>query len=135
VFAALADPKVLRSVTPLEGHEFDPIDFLRNRGTLYLLGTATGAAATATLVAAFIEDVVECARRLAAESPGARLDPPLALILDEAANYALPSLPSLMSDGGGTGITTVVVLQSLAQARARWGQQRRVRSGTPPSRS
>ncbi|WP_034723025.1 type IV secretory system conjugative DNA transfer family protein, partial [Intrasporangium chromatireducens] len=40
---------------------------------------------------------------------------------DEAANYPLPSLPSLMSDGGGSGITTTVVLQSLAQARAVWG--------------
>ncbi len=27
-----------------------------------------------------------------------------------------------MSEGGGTGITTLVVLQSLAQARSRWGQ-------------
>jgi type IV secretory pathway TraG/TraD family ATPase VirD4 len=53
---------------------------------------------------------------------GGRLDPPLSLILDEAANYPLPSLPSLMSDGGGTGISTVVVLQSLAQARAVWGE-------------
>ena len=89
---------------------------------LYLLGTAAGASATAGLVAAFVEDVVEAARRLAAGIPGARLDPPLALILDEAANYPLPSLPSLMSEGGGTGITTLVVLQSLAQARARWGR-------------
>ncbi len=43
-------------------------------------------------------------------------------VLDEAANYPLPSLPSLMSDGGGSGITTTVVLQSLAQARAVWGE-------------
>jgi type IV secretion system protein VirD4 len=41
----------------------------------------------------------------------------MTLVLDEAPNYPLPSLPSLMSDGGGTGICTVVVLQSLAQAR------------------
>ncbi len=27
-----------------------------------------------------------------------------------------------MSEGGGTGITTVAVLQSLAQARAKWGE-------------
>lgn len=33
----------------------------------------------------------------------------------------IPSLPNLLADGGGTGITTVAVLQSLAQARARWG--------------
>lgn len=50
------------------------------------------------------------------------MDPPLLLLLDEAANIApLPSLPSLLADGGGSGITTVAVLQSLAQARARWG--------------
>ena len=65
---------------------------------------------------------MEAARRVAARSPGARLDPPLSLVLDEAANYPLPSLPALMSDGGGTGICTVVVLQSLAQARAVWGE-------------
>jgi type IV secretory pathway TraG/TraD family ATPase VirD4 len=121
VFAPLADPRVLAAVSPPLGEEFDPERFLRERGTLYLLGTAAGASATANLVAALAEDVVETARRLAATSAGARLDPPLAVILDEAANYPLPSLPSLMSDGGGTGITTIVVLQSLAQARDRWG--------------
>lgn len=123
VFAPLADPTVLDAVSPKPGEAFDPETFLRERGTLYLLGTAAGASATANLVAAFVEDVVDAARRLAAASPAARLDPPLAVILDEAANYPLASLPSLMSDGGGSGITTVVVLQSLAQARARWGQQ------------
>jgi type IV secretion system protein VirD4 len=121
-FNALADPCVLDAISPAAGDAFDPVLFLRQQGTLYLLGTASGASATANLVAAFIEDIVDAARRVAACSPGARLDPPLAVILDEAANYPLPSLPSLMSDGGGTGLTTMVVLQSLAQARARWGQ-------------
>ena len=55
--------------------------------------------------------------------PRQRLDPPLALLLDEAANYPLGSLPSLMSEGGGSGITTMAVLQSLAQARDRWGTE------------
>ena len=121
-FAALADPAVLAAVSPTGGEHFDPESFLRGKGTVYLLGTASGASATAGLVAAFVEDVVESARRLAASSTGARLDPPLALILDEAANYPLPSLQSLMSEGGGTGITTLVVLQSLAQARGQWGK-------------
>ena len=122
-FAALADPGVLAAVTPDEGSQFDPADFLRRRGTLYLLGTASGASASAGLVSAFIEDLVDVARRLAAASPGARLDPPLALVLDEAANYPLPSLGSLMSEGGGSGIVTTPVLQSLAQARDRWGRE------------
>jgi len=121
-FAALADPRVLDAVSPAVGEGFDPETFLRSNGTLYLLGSSSGAAATASLVGALVEDVVEVARRLAAGSPGARLDPPLSLILDEAANYPLPSLPSLMSEGGGTGISTLLVLQSLAQARAVWGE-------------
>jgi type IV secretory pathway TraG/TraD family ATPase VirD4 len=121
-FAPLADPAVLATVTPEPGTEFDPLAFLAMAGTVYLLGTATGASPTAPLVAALIEDLIDAARRMAARCPGQRLDPPLALILDEAANYPLPSLPSVMSDGGGAGITTVAVLQSLAQARDRWGR-------------
>ena len=121
-FAALADPAVLDAVSPGPGEQFDPQTFLRQRGTVFLVGTSTGASATAGLVGAFVEDVAEAARRLAAASPGARIDPPLSMILDGAANYPLPSLTSLISEGGGTGITTMVVLQSLAQARAVWGE-------------
>jgi len=120
-FAPLADPAVLASVTPAAGEEFDPAAFLAARGTLYLLGTSSGASATANLVAALVDDVVDVARRRAARSPGTRLDPPLALLLDEAANYPLGDLPALMSEGGGSGIATLAVLQSLAQARDRWG--------------
>ena len=105
------------------GDAFDPEEFLRSQGTLHLLATGSGATASASPVAAFIEDLVETARCQAARSPGSRLDPPLLLALDEIGNLApLPSLPTLMADGGGTGITTMPVLQSLAQARARWGE-------------
>ena len=122
-FAPLADPAVLAAVTPEADRALEPASFLADGGTLYLLGTATGASATATLVAALIEDMVDAARRLAARSPDQRLDPPLTLVLDEAANYPLASLPSLMSEGGGSGICTLAVLQSLAQARDRWGRE------------
>lgn len=69
----LSDPKVLDAVTPAPGEEFDPAAFLRENGTLYLLATGSGANTCASLVAAFIEDLVETARRLAAGSAGARL--------------------------------------------------------------
>lgn len=123
-FACLADPRVLAAVSPSEREQFRPDAFLRESGTLYLLGTSAGASATAGLVAAFVEDLVEAARRLAAGNPGARLDPPLAVVIDEAANYPLPSLPALMSEGGGSGITTLVVLQALSQARDVWGRDK-----------
>ncbi len=118
---ALADPRVLDAVSPGPGEGFDPERFIHERGTLYLLATGAGAGASAALVAAFVEDLIETARRIAARSPGARLDPPLLLALDEIGNLApLPSLPTLMAEGGGTGITTLPVLQSLAQARNKW---------------
>ncbi|KDA06155.1 type VI secretion protein [Microbacterium sp. CH12i] len=119
--AALADPRVLDAVSPGPNERFDPEEFLRKRGTVYLLATGAGANNSAALVSAFVEDLVEAARRLAARSPSARLDPPLLLALDEIGNLApLPSLPTLMAEGGGTGITTMPVLQSLAQAREKW---------------
>jgi len=122
-FQSLADPRVLAAVTPRDGEGFDPEQFLADRGTLYLLATGAGAGASAALTAAFIEDLVEVARTLAARSPGARLDPPLLLALDEIGNLSpLPSLPTLMAEGGGTGITCLPVLQSLAQARQAWSE-------------
>ncbi len=120
--SCLADPRVLDAVSPTPGETFDPADFLTTNGTLYLLATGAGAGASWSLVAAFIEDLVETARHLAAGSPGARLDPPLLLALDEIGNLSpLPSLPVLMAEGGGTGITTMPILQSLSQARDKWG--------------
>jgi type IV secretory pathway TraG/TraD family ATPase VirD4 len=120
--SALADPRVLDAVSPAEDEAFDPTTFLENNGTLYLLATGAGAGASWPLVAALIEDLVETARHLAARSLGARLDPPLLLALDEIGNLTpLPSLPTLMAEGGGTGITTMPILQSLSQARDRWG--------------
>ena len=104
--SCLADPAVLDAVSPEPGEEFDPRDFLTQNGTLYLLATGAGAGASWPLVAAFMEDLTEVARHLAAASPGSRLDPPVLMALDEIGNLApLPSLPVLMAEGGGTGIT------------------------------
>jgi len=75
------------------------------------------------LITALVEDLLDTSRARAASGPAGRLDPPLLLLLDEAANIApIQTLPNLLADGGGVGITTVAVLQSLAQARARWGE-------------
>ena len=121
--SALADPDVLEALEPMGKDAFEPEAFLVNRGTLFLLASAVSSASCAPLVAAFVEDITETARSLAARASGARLDPPVLLALDEIANLTpLPSLPSLMAEGGGSGITTLAVFQSLAQARHRWGE-------------
>ena len=44
---SLADPRVLDTVSRAPGEQFDPDTFLRTGGTIYLLCTSAGAAATA----------------------------------------------------------------------------------------
>ncbi|HVV74614.1 MAG TPA: TraM recognition domain-containing protein [Mycobacteriales bacterium] len=122
-FDSLADPRVLDACSPPSGDALDLAEFIRARGTLYLLGTTGTQLTVAPLITALVEALVDTARTLGAATPGRRLDPPLTVLLDEAANIApIPSLPNLLADGGGSGITTICVLQSLAQARARWQQ-------------
>ncbi len=69
---SLADPRVLDAVSPSPGEGFDPEAFIRDRGTLFLLATGSGAGASAALVAALVEDLIETARRLAATRRPAR---------------------------------------------------------------
>lgn len=120
--APLSSPRVLAALDPQdESEEFDPKRFIRDRGTLYLIGTKAGAAAAGPYLSALIDDIDNAAREMAFVSPGGRLDPPLSLILDEIANLApWPGLPVALADGGGIGISTLVVLQSLSQARSGW---------------
>ncbi|MFW6091319.1 MAG: type IV secretory system conjugative DNA transfer family protein, partial [Actinomycetota bacterium] len=117
---ALSNPYVLDACSPRPGEEFDTARFITESGTVYIIGDANGV--DGPLVAALVEDLFAVAMRTANISPGNRLDPPMLLMLDEVANIAhLPSLPTMVSAGGGRGVTTVNVWQSRAQARDRWG--------------
>jgi type IV secretory pathway TraG/TraD family ATPase VirD4 len=120
--SCLADPAVAAACSPPPDQGWRPADLLDLAGTLYLWGPASAQASVAGLVSALVDAVVHEAQARAATARS-RLDPPLLVALDEAANIApLPGLPHLLSDGGGSGITSVVVLQSLSQARHRWGE-------------
>jgi type IV secretion system protein VirD4 len=117
---ALSNPTVLAACSPAPTELFDVERFLAESGTLYIVGDKKGF--DGSIVAALIEDLFATAMKIANRSPGHRLDPPLLLALDEVANIAyLPSLPTMVSAGGGRGVTKVNVLQSRAQARDRWG--------------
>lgn len=103
---------------------FDIDEFLDRSGTLYIVGNETGGSSVGAFLIALMDAITERAREKAAKSRDNRLDPPMALVLDEIANIAAswPGLAKLMSDGGGTGIMPLAVFQSLAQARNQWGQ-------------
>ncbi len=123
-FSALADPAVLDAVSPSRTSGSTPSVPALRAGRCSCWARRVRRRPPPGWCPRSSRTSSHTARRLAAASPGARLDPPLGLVLDEAANYPLPSLPALMSEGGGTGICTLVVLQSLAQARDRWGRDR-----------
>jgi len=92
-----------------------------SRQTLYLL-SKDGAGAAAPLVAALTDRVVREATR-AAERRGGRLDPPLLVVLDEAANVCrIADLPDLYSHLGSRGIIPMTILQSYRQGVRVWGE-------------
>jgi len=97
----------------------DVEEFLRLRGTLYVLGAED--AIVAPLVAALTSEIARQARWLASDMPGGRLDPPLTLVLDEAALICPVPLDRWTADMGGRNITIHIAAQSKAQLRQRWG--------------
>lgn len=120
--APLLSPAARAAFTPAPGDSADLTELIAARATIYLIVDKDKTAGLAPVVTAFVSELTETAKAIADRSPGGRLDPPLALLLDEAANITpYPALPDLMSYAGGTGIFTTVVLHDIAQARSRWG--------------
>lgn len=92
--------------------------------SLYCLTRVSMNASTAPIVTALVESLVQAAIRKSGAMASGKLTVPLSVILDEAANTcALPSLPSLMSEGGGNGIHTSVFVQTYSQLVNRWGEE------------
>jgi len=117
-------PMARATFAPAAGQGLDIEAFLKDNGTLYLLVGEQESRSLAPLIAAFIDEFTETAKRLADRSPGGRLDPPLGMILDEVANVSpLPHLPELLSFAGGSGIFITAIAQNMAQLRKRWGQE------------
>lgn len=89
--------------------------------TLYLLSKESDPTARPVLTL-LTEQLLEAAQQ-GASARGGRLDPPLTLTLDEAANTLKLDLPALYSYAGGSGIRVTAVLQSREQGRAAWGRE------------
>lgn len=118
-------PAVLDTCTPRPDEHFDTMSFFfdtSGQSTVYLLAQRSQAVGVLDLLAALMEDIVHHARDLAQFSDNNRIDPALKLLVDEAPNTAtFTQLPDLISDGGGRGIPTTMVVQDRAQAVDRWG--------------
>lgn len=121
VLAPFEDPVVAASTA---GSDIDVPAVLAGRGTLYLCGPSHEQNRVQGLFSALVSTVVAEAIRRAGDT-GKAMDPPLLLVLDEAANIApIRDLDTLASTGAGLGIQLVTVCQDLAQLGARYDAER-----------
>jgi type IV secretion system protein VirD4 len=116
VLEAFADPAVLRSAAT---SEIDPTRLLSgDRATLYVCAPGHEQERLRPVFATLLHTVITAAYE------AGELDPPLLIVLDEAANIApLRDLDAIASTAAGHGIQLVTVWQDLAQLRARYGER------------
>ncbi|MGW5677674.1 type IV secretory system conjugative DNA transfer family protein [Streptomyces sp. NPDC003860] len=123
--SSLSSIHIREACTPNRTDALALESFINEGGTLYLVGEPLedpkAHPGAMPLLTALASDVVEHGRRMAARSSAGRLDPPMTLVLDDAAAVApLPRLPQLLTTGPDQGLSTFVLLRSMEQARARW---------------
>jgi len=102
---------------------FEPPDLLGGPHTLYLCAPAHDQRRLRGYFSALTQQVLAHAFAQATRS-GKPLEPPLLVVLDEAAHIApLPELDGLAATCASHGIQLVTVWQDLAQVRARYGSR------------
>lgn len=122
VLAAFADPRVRDASSRAD---YTPARLLDGRAnTLYLCAPAHEQKRLRPLFSMIVREVVAVAYEASAAT-GRPLNPPLLIVLDEAANVApISNLDELASSGAGQGIQLLSVFQDMAQVISRYGPQR-----------
>ncbi|MDN5667288.1 MAG: TraM recognition domain-containing protein [Renibacterium salmoninarum] len=119
----MLDSRVLEQLCPGPG-ALNIDDFLTSTDTLYCLTRASINSSTAPIVTALVESIYQRGILLSGASRTGKLSPEMTFVLDEVANTApLPSLQSLMSEGGGNGFHTMALSQGFSQFTDRWGSE------------
>jgi type IV secretion system protein VirD4 len=99
----------------------DPLRLVAGTNTLYLCAPAHDQRRLTPLFVSVVREVVEHVYDLVART-GRPLDPPLLMVLDEAANIApLSDLDALASTAAGHGVQLITIWHDLAQVNARYG--------------
>jgi len=107
--------------SPWTSPELDPGALLAGSDTLYLCAPAHDQRRLTPLFVGVLRAVLDHAYDQVART-GRPLDPPLLVVLDEAANIApVPDLDALAATAAGQGIQLVTVWHDLAQINARFG--------------
>ena len=107
----------------LDPRDVDPAALLLGSNTLYLCAPAHDQRRLRAVFCALVKQVLEAAFERSGRT-GDPLDPPLLVVLDEAANIApLAELDGLAATCAGHGVQLVTVWQDLSQITARYGER------------
>jgi type IV secretory pathway TraG/TraD family ATPase VirD4 len=107
---------------PREGINLN--EFFEQNGTIYLVASEGESSPLRGLLTALVDAIRVMAMMRAQHHSTGRLQPPVLMMLDEAANICpLPALPGLMSVSGSQSLLIVVVMQSKIQAIRAWGAE------------
>lgn len=107
---------------PGEDEVFDPVQFILSKESLYLVGDKQTTGGYVRIIDGLLAELDYVSKGLADASPGARLDPHVSYILDEAGNFEYQGLYEIVTAGGGRGRVVVAVFQSKDQL-AQWGSE------------
>jgi len=122
----MSDPALAVAVLPVDGAGLDFAQFLRERGTLYLIADSDhDESPLAPLFAALASEAHYVAALQGQASPGGRLDPPLLMALDEIVQVCPCPVDKWCADSGGKGIQIITVAHGEAQLASRWGDHGR----------
>lgn len=115
---AYADPKVAEETAAAD---YSPTALLDGKAnTLYLCAPQHEQERLRTIFSTIIQELLAVVYESVAAT-GRPLDPPLLLLLDEAANIApIPNLDEIASTAGGQGVQLLSVFQDVAQIGARY---------------
>ena len=121
IVVAFADPEVAAETA---GADYSPTALLDGgANTLYLCAPLHEQERLRPLFSMIVQELLAVVYESSA-STGKPLDPPLLLLLDEAANIApIPNLDEIASTAAGQGIQLLSVFQDLAQIGARYGRR------------
>lgn len=121
------DPGVAASARPSRGkggHRSTAIDLpwlLSGPNTVYLCSPIEDQRRLAPAFGGLLNDLINQAYRHVAAT-GKPLDPPLLVVIDEAGNTPMRSLPEYASTLAGIGVLLVTIWQSLAQLDVAYGK-------------
>jgi type IV secretory pathway TraG/TraD family ATPase VirD4 len=118
--AAYQHPTVCES----DADEFDVEEFIRGKGTLYLVAPESNSEVVAPLFGGLIGAILRACEERAQRCPDPRKLPIVKLLCDEAAHLApLRKLGTYLAVTRSWGLRWMVVYQSSAQIRQRYGHE------------